>query len=649
MADLLPMIRLSGNKIRARSLCGFAMTQLQITKNLMGFQDLKQYKRRVTLPDGSVVSCKVTHGISLVDIFVPPSPMEAEEELRRFGAVRLMPFWYKYTIPKDQQAHSVVAYSEWRDKPPYHAKIHAKPKLYTGEDFTTPISYPFQGEHPDSGQALIGQVESYAWRVLPKPEEMNDGFSIGLYKWQFFKVFEGHLVYFGSGKDNLLRLRRSGLMVSQGTVANDVNVFHDGGLASNFYIHPDGSFDVFGLKEEKTTFNLYVNFYLQRHGRDGAVIETVNGYGTYTAGYGNYQTRAFSIAFDGAVYHTDFPLGSAYQITTWSPPEKAKTIVSMPSHTYAYDPILRVMVEQQAPKYIDQSRGLTWSPTGEPTYGSYPHCVKRTNGGTVAVQFRRSLSSGIVLEWVRTISGGAVKFWEYYPGKYQAPNFYCDYGDERLARTAGGTIGGFYTLTETREGEVAVLNRKAVAFYDWVMKRWNILDEVLLYNETRTTRLASGDWWECPGDWVVDFTRIETYQLRDGITGDVVYEYVTPQQSWTSENPENYYACATGDDTGDAFYESWGDIPELSNSIPDDKRIEYLRDLRQVKSIGAYFHDGRINEAIFFRQDYRNSLDMEEPEMSASLSIAQGGNQSLTLPVQEWRFLANSSLLDVGE
>lgn len=646
MADLVPTVRLFGDRLRARELVGFAMQQLEITKTLMGFQELKQYKRRTTLPGGSVILCKVTFGISVVDIFVPPVPVGPEEDPDRFDVATLMPFWFKYLPSPAQQAHSVVAYSEWKEKPPYRAKIHAKPKLYTGPDFTIPISDVFRGEHPESGNALIGNVESYTWRVLPKPEDADPGYSIGLFRWQYFKIFEGHLVYFGQGKDNALNLRRSGLIVARNTVANKTEIMSDGCIASNFYLYEDGSFDVFGLRETRYTFDLFITFYLFRHNRKGEVIETISAWGEYTAGVGNYQTQAFSIAFDGSVYYTDFPLHSAYQINNW-PPGKERTIVSMPSHTYGYDPMLRVMVEQQAPKFIDQSKGLTWAPSGSPTYGSYPNCQKSTNGGTVSFAFRRSLSSGVILEWTRTLSGGAVKFWEYYPGKYQAPNFYCDWNDERLSRTAGGTIGGTETLTETRDGEIALLNRKAVSFYDWTLKKWIILDEVMLYDETRTTRLASGNWWECPGEWVVDFQRVETYQLRDGITGDVVYEYVSPLLTWTSSSPENYFACAQGDDTGDAFYESWGDIPPLNYTIPASKRIECLRDLRLVTSLGAYLHDGRINEAVFFRQDYRNSLDLLEPEVSASVSIPQGGKQSLILPVKEWRLLANSSLLGV--
>ena len=50
--DIMPFIRYSGDRERAETLRRFALTQLKITEDLMKYRDIKQYKRRITLPGG---------------------------------------------------------------------------------------------------------------------------------------------------------------------------------------------------------------------------------------------------------------------------------------------------------------------------------------------------------------------------------------------------------------------------------------------------------------------------------------------------------------------------------------------------------------------------------------------------------------------
>ena len=70
--DIVPFIKYSGDRERAVTLRRFALTQLKVTEDLMKFRDLKQYKRRITLPGGIVIICKIQFGLPMVEIHVPP-------------------------------------------------------------------------------------------------------------------------------------------------------------------------------------------------------------------------------------------------------------------------------------------------------------------------------------------------------------------------------------------------------------------------------------------------------------------------------------------------------------------------------------------------------------------------------------------------
>lgn len=74
--------RFLGDVAKARSMVGFGNLQLDILKRQMELGGLDQYRRIVSLPDGTSFLCTSVFGISTVNIFVPvtPSiPVEKEE------------------------------------------------------------------------------------------------------------------------------------------------------------------------------------------------------------------------------------------------------------------------------------------------------------------------------------------------------------------------------------------------------------------------------------------------------------------------------------------------------------------------------------------------------------------------------------------
>jgi len=69
-----------GDEEKARAFRGFAQSQLEILRNDMGFQGLKQDKRTVNFSDGTIIECKINHGLEQATIYCPPVIVEEEEE-----------------------------------------------------------------------------------------------------------------------------------------------------------------------------------------------------------------------------------------------------------------------------------------------------------------------------------------------------------------------------------------------------------------------------------------------------------------------------------------------------------------------------------------------------------------------------------------
>ena len=72
MADTVAY-RFLGDVAKARSMVGFGNLQLDILKRQMELGGLDQYRRIVSLPDGTPFLCTSVFGISTVNIFVPVS------------------------------------------------------------------------------------------------------------------------------------------------------------------------------------------------------------------------------------------------------------------------------------------------------------------------------------------------------------------------------------------------------------------------------------------------------------------------------------------------------------------------------------------------------------------------------------------------
>jgi hypothetical protein len=65
-------IQLYGDTAKAQQLLGVARQQIGVTRNLMGFQSLKQLVRKVDLGDGIEMRVGVIHGQAFAEIYVPP-------------------------------------------------------------------------------------------------------------------------------------------------------------------------------------------------------------------------------------------------------------------------------------------------------------------------------------------------------------------------------------------------------------------------------------------------------------------------------------------------------------------------------------------------------------------------------------------------
>lgn len=73
-------IKLEGDREAAAKLVPFAFHQRKILHELMGFQDLPQVTRTVTLEDGSIVICQSVYGDDTIRVYAPPVAV-AEEEI----------------------------------------------------------------------------------------------------------------------------------------------------------------------------------------------------------------------------------------------------------------------------------------------------------------------------------------------------------------------------------------------------------------------------------------------------------------------------------------------------------------------------------------------------------------------------------------
>lgn len=74
-----PRYTYKGDEEKARSLRGFAQSQLEILGRAMTFQGLKQDKRIVTFSDGTVIKAEIDHGLGTATVYCPPAAAEAEE------------------------------------------------------------------------------------------------------------------------------------------------------------------------------------------------------------------------------------------------------------------------------------------------------------------------------------------------------------------------------------------------------------------------------------------------------------------------------------------------------------------------------------------------------------------------------------------
>ena len=82
-----PKVILEGDKIKAEKLRGFALSQLEILKNTMKFQNLKQDVRMLQLAGGSWIKAVSNFGLNVVTIFAPPVLIPEREAVELEGVV----------------------------------------------------------------------------------------------------------------------------------------------------------------------------------------------------------------------------------------------------------------------------------------------------------------------------------------------------------------------------------------------------------------------------------------------------------------------------------------------------------------------------------------------------------------------------------
>lgn len=72
----------TGNEFQAKRLLGEGRHQLSVLKNDMAFQGLKQLQRTANFDDGTIINCLSCFGQDVVNVYVPPFAIEAEEKKR---------------------------------------------------------------------------------------------------------------------------------------------------------------------------------------------------------------------------------------------------------------------------------------------------------------------------------------------------------------------------------------------------------------------------------------------------------------------------------------------------------------------------------------------------------------------------------------
>lgn len=246
--DIMPFIRYSGDRERAETLRRFALTQLKITEDLMKYRDIKQYKRRITLPGGIVITCRVQFGLPMVEIHVPPMIPEMPPEPLLPYDFSIIPYWHDMSLASDpvRTAHFIrvthFGFEKTGAPEVKRKKIMNSYWEFEEGDYLSPIKKIGESQYEFLTGTNLGALGGFTWNY-----EGNDlvGHSFTIYHWQNHKVFfDADTI-----EDDYADVYRSGVaLYKDGESQLVLN-----GLASGFWIAPDdhaspGSFRLFTLQ-----------------------------------------------------------------------------------------------------------------------------------------------------------------------------------------------------------------------------------------------------------------------------------------------------------------------------------------------------------------------------------------------------------------
>ncbi len=270
-----PVIEFSGDRERGRSLLGFALTQMAVTRNLMGFQNLKQYQRRIRFDDGTEFFFKGLFDLDYISIYCPVAGGEVIEVKRDLISVDLVVYYYEYSedpgSPAKADSSELYSIASDVDLEESAGGISTGLSLIKrGQYLEITAVHPFN-EHLSlasdgtvaSGDGNIAGVRSYSF--IPRSVPFEEEYSILFLKSDYYNYFEGYSTYCQDPSkcndsrftSNLMWLKRSWLFVYLGNVryidSDSAPLAYlseqAGGIATGFFIHDDETFSFFTLAE----------------------------------------------------------------------------------------------------------------------------------------------------------------------------------------------------------------------------------------------------------------------------------------------------------------------------------------------------------------------------------------------------------------
>lgn len=624
--ESIPYMRYSGDRPRAMGFRRFALTQLKITEDLMKFRDLKQYKRRITLPGGIVITCRVQFGLSLVEIHVPPMIPENPPPSPPRYQFAIIPYWHEMagTSP-DRMAHHIEVKHFGNGAP--EIKRQQIMDLYWEFEEDENL-WPIHPVDESPGEFLngtnLGGLGSYTWNY-----EGNDivGHSFSIYQWQNYRTFyEADAI-----EDDYDDIYRSGIaLYKDGELQLRLN-----GIASGFWIAPDTDADPGRFK----LFNLKLRYY---------GYEACSGDPGASTGCMSLTCEWYDFASDGTPTGAD-EMSQGYEDTC----HDLTNDVTRPDRSWVhpwtimYDPDLDVLVTDCAIFIGALNRPPTCA-CGDILIKSGWKYEDDCNGNPGAFAYYAGVGAfACGFDPVRRRN--VTKYWghPYEPQFTESYQYEKDqYGWDRLVYAGGNitfvtsssyVVAGSFTYScplgapygqYTLSGIMTRFDARIVCYYDWTRQsnQWRFVDRLWIVNGSYTS---------------LDYDpSLSTTILLVDQDGEVLRQTtVSLTGTWTGQTTdvEQVARQAYG-------YFDWAHIQNTASYF--DSTIQ--NKLRRIEAYGTYCPDkSKLESCVHYRQAYETENDDHENASFEAHLIAcpEGGVVDIQLgamPVQQWRWASNA-------